>query len=189
MSVKVVIKEKSPINLAVNQVSPINLAIRDSIPLHSQSHESGGNDSINHNSLSGLQGGGSGDFYHLNADQYLNLATGDVVRPSDIEDFVSRNDTDIFYPTSNPSGYITTNELDGYVTGEVVRPSDTGVFSDYVTFEDLNTGVTQVTIGLFSDLGNAQFNVIDPESGDILKYNNAKWINEKAELLTDGGNF
>jgi hypothetical protein len=124
-----------------------------------------------HNSLVGLQGGSTSQYYHLNSGQYLNLVTGQVIRPSD---------TGNFYPASNPSGYITgvdlssystisfstgisgylqnqvtnlNNQTGSYVTGSVVRPSETGVFitqsqtgafypasnpSGFITVEDSN---------------------------------------------------
>ena len=60
-----------------------------------------------HNSLVGLQGGSASQYYHLNSGQYFNLVTGQVIRPSD---------TGNFYPTSNPSGYITGLDLSSYST-------------------------------------------------------------------------
>ena len=60
-----------------------------------------------HNSLVGLQGGSTSQYYHLNSGQYLNLVTGQVIRPSD---------TGNFYPASNPSGYITGVDLSSYST-------------------------------------------------------------------------
>jgi hypothetical protein len=60
----------------------------------------------------------TGAFYPLNSNP-SNYVTGSVVRPSE---------TGVFYPTSNPSGYITGVDLSAYVTGNVVRPSETGNF-------------------------------------------------------------
>jgi hypothetical protein len=45
--------------------------------------------------------------------------TGEVVRPSQ---------TGQFYPTNNPSGFISSADLSIYITGDVVRPSETGEF-------------------------------------------------------------
>jgi hypothetical protein len=87
-----------------------------------------------HNQLAGLQGGQAGQYYHLTADEYANLNTG--------------IDSSLFYPTSNPSGFITGVDLTAYVTGDVVRPSDTGQFyptsnpSGYITGVDLTAYVT-----------------------------------------------
>jgi hypothetical protein len=116
---------------------------------HASTHYSGARDELDHNSLGSLQGGQSGEFYHLKFEEYNNLTTGSVVRP---------DQTGAFYPTSNPSGFITgvdlsnyysTSEIDsklsntgqwdeayswgdhaleGYVTGSVVRPDQTGAF-------------------------------------------------------------
>ena len=72
-----------------------------------------------HNTFGDLQGGTTGQYYHLSSGQYFNLTTGSVVRPSE---------TGAFYPRSNPSGFITGVNLSGYVTGDVVRPSETGSF-------------------------------------------------------------
>lgn len=42
--------------------------------------------------------------------------------------YVSKSETGVFYPASNPSGFITGVDLSAYVTGSVVRPSETGNF-------------------------------------------------------------
>ena len=72
-----------------------------------------------HNSLFGIQGGDTNEYYHLTSGEYRSLVTGEVLRPSD---------SGQFYPTSNPSGFITGVDLSDYVTGDVVRPEDTGNF-------------------------------------------------------------
>jgi hypothetical protein len=43
-------------------------------------------------------------------------------------DYLSKSETGVFYPRSNPSGFITGVDLSAYVTGDVIRPSDTGQF-------------------------------------------------------------
>ena len=54
-----------------------------------------------------------------------------------------------FYPRSNPSGFITGVDLSSYVTGSVVRPSETGQFyprsnpSGFITGVDLSAYVTK----------------------------------------------
>jgi hypothetical protein len=125
-----------------------------------------------HNTFGDLQGGAANQYYHLSSGQYFNLTTGSVVRP---------NETGVFYPRSNPSGFITgvdlsnystisfstgisgylqnqvtnlNNQTGSYVTGSVVRPSETGVFitqsqtgafypasnpSGFITIEDSNS--------------------------------------------------
>ena len=42
--------------------------------------------------------------------------------------FITESETGLFYPSNNPSGFITGVDLSAYVTGAVVRPSETGVF-------------------------------------------------------------
>lgn len=81
--------------------------------------------------------------------------TGEVVRPSQTGDFITTGQTGDFYPKSNPSGFITgvdlspyatvafvtgvsgelhsqienvESQITGFVTGDVVRPSQTGNF-------------------------------------------------------------
>ena len=73
-----------------------------------------------HNALNGIQGGLSGQYYHLSLDQYNNIVTGSVVRPSE---------TGQFYPTSNPSGFITGVDLSNYAT----IPYTTGISGNLQT--------------------------------------------------------
>jgi hypothetical protein len=60
-----------------------------------------------HNTFGDLQGGAANQYYHLSSGQYFNLTTGSVVRP---------NETGVFYPRSNPSGFITGVDLSNYST-------------------------------------------------------------------------
>jgi hypothetical protein len=107
--------------IEINVLDPEITEIRfqEGLINHASTHAAGGSDELAHNSLGGLQGGQSGEYYHLNQSEYTNLVTGSVVRPSE---------TGSFYPSSNPSGFITGVDLSGYVTGDVVRPSETGNF-------------------------------------------------------------
>ena len=137
--------------------------------------------------------------------------TGDVVRPSQ---------TGAFYPTTNPSGYITgvdlssyatigfvtgisgylqpqitnlNNQTGSYVTGNVVRPSETGVFvtqsqtgqfyaasnpSGFITGVDLSGYVTGAVVrpsetGVFiTQSQTGQFYPISNPSGFITGINN-----------------
>jgi hypothetical protein len=84
------------INVGVDETKLIQAGI--GLPPHSATHISGGSDELFHNTFGGLQGGSANQYYHLSSGQYFNLTTGAVVRPSD---------TGQFYPTSNPSGFIT----------------------------------------------------------------------------------
>lgn len=60
--------------------------------------------------------------------------------------YVSKTETGAFYPSSNPSGFITGVDLSAYVTGVVVRPSETGAF--------LTTGAADGRYALQSATGN-----------------------------------
>ena len=84
------------VNVGVDETTLIQAG--KSITPHSFTHVSGGNDEINHNLLNGLQGGSNNEYYHISSEQYVNLTTGSVIRPSQ---------TGQFYPRSNPSGFIT----------------------------------------------------------------------------------
>jgi hypothetical protein len=57
--------------------------------------------------LAGLQGGSNNQYYHLSSGEYFNLVTGQVIRP---------DQTGLFYPNDNPSGYITGIDLSNYTT-------------------------------------------------------------------------
>ncbi len=87
-------------------LNPITL--NQGIINHSTTHISGGSDELLHNALGGLNGGTSGQFYHLTSQEYSNLVTGQVIRPSD---------TGLFYASSNPSGFITGISDIVYTTG------------------------------------------------------------------------
>lgn len=86
------------------------------------------------------------------------LTTGDV---SGISNFTLKSETGQFYPASNPSGYVSEASLSGYVTGDVVRPSETGNFitksetgnfypssnpSGFITGVDLSNYVTGAVV-------------------------------------------
>jgi hypothetical protein len=88
-------------------LNPITL--NQGIINHSTTHASGGSDELLHNALGGLNGGTSGQFYHLTSQEYSNLVTGQVIRPSD---------TGLFYASSNPSGFITGINDIVYTTGD-----------------------------------------------------------------------
>ena len=66
------------------------LTLNQGIINHSVTHQSGGSDELFHNLLGGLQGGSSGNYYHLTSGQYANLVTGAVIRPSDTGAFLSK---------------------------------------------------------------------------------------------------
>ena len=131
ITISVIQPPSTTINVGVDETTLIQAGI--GLPPHSVTHISGGSDELNHNLLAGLQGGSDGQYYHLSSGQYFNLTTGSVIRPSE---------TGAFYPSSNPSGFITGVDLSAYVTGSVVRPSDTGNF------------ITTAQTGAFYPIGN-----------------------------------
>ena len=100
--------------------------------------------------LQSQTGAYTGLFYPLNQNPN-GYVTGSVVRPSETGAFITSSQTGQFYPMSNPSGFATgidssnfvlksetgaytgqfyprTTNPSGYVTGSVIRPSDTGSF-------------------------------------------------------------
>jgi len=167
MSDQIVINviQEAPINLGINDTGEnINLnplTLNQGVINHSVTHQSGASDELLHNLLGGLNGGQSGQYYHLSSGQYFNLVTGSVVRPSETGNFITTSQTGAFYPLSNPSGFITGVDLSGYVTGDVVRPSQTGNFittsqtgafyprsnpSGFITGVDLSNYVTGAVV-------------------------------------------
>jgi len=86
--------------------------------------------SFDHEDLSNLQGGSANQYYHLNSGQYVNLVTGDVIRPSQ---------TGQFYPLSNPSGFITGVNLTEYATTGYVTGAS-GVLQTQITILNNQTG-------------------------------------------------
>lgn len=97
----------------------------------------------------------------------LQTATGLLVQKSQTGNFVTDSDTGAFYPTSNPSGYITGVDLSNYVqnseTGNFITDLDTGAFYSTSNPSGFITGVD------LSDLqaatGNLNTRVIANESG------------------------
>lgn len=129
-----------------------------------------------HNTLNGLQGGLGGFYYHLGEDQYLNLTTGSVVRPSE---------TGQFYPASNPSGFITgintssfattsyVNGVSGYLQLQIDSVSASGDYypnnnpSGYITGVDLSSySQVNFTTGISGHL-QGQINLISSTTGDF----------------------
>jgi hypothetical protein len=64
----------------------------------------------------------------------LNISVGNQIPPQYI-------DTGLFYPITNPSGFITGIDSSIYITGAVVRPSDTGAFYPVYNPSGFITGV------------------------------------------------
>jgi len=116
---------------------------------------------------------------------YSNYATGDVVRPPEISDFLTENQinskiitatgdyntlaTNSFYPKSNPSGYITGVDLSDYV-----EKSETGAFyassnpSGYITGVDLSAYTTEEFVTGVSGYLQGQISSNDSEITEIV---------------------
>ena len=180
-------------------LNPISL--NQGIINHSVTHASGGSDELTHNSLGGLQGGSSNQFYHLNSGQYANLTTGAVVRPNETGVFVTKSETGAFYPVSNPSGFITGVDLSAYVTGDVIRPNETGAFypasnpSGFITGVDLSAYVTGSVVRP-SETGNfitnsqtGQFYSSSNPSGFITGVDLSAYVTGDVVRPSETGNF
>ena len=106
----------------------------------------------------------TGLFYPLSSNP-ANYVTGLVVRPSETGAFITSSQTGQFYPMSNPSGYATGVDVSnlvsksetgvytdifyprllnpsGYVTGQVVRPSETGDFITQIIGDQRYVNIT-----------------------------------------------
>ena len=93
--INIVTQDSNNINLLNDTSDQINIVAQD---INNINVLAGGLSITDHNFLTNLQGGETNEYYHLNSDEYSNLVTGEVIRP---------NQTGQFYPTSNPSGFIT----------------------------------------------------------------------------------
>lgn len=94
----------SDIDVIVSQEGSTDVIIGVGIGLHATTHTSGNVDPIDHNLLSGLQGGSIGEYYHLTAEQY-DTVTG-------VSDHVSSS-TFLQLSTLIPSGLEETGILFG----------------------------------------------------------------------------
>jgi hypothetical protein len=92
---------------------------------------------------------------------YVSGLTTGIGNTGYLTGYVSKSETGDFYPISNPSGFITGVDLSNYVTGQVVRPSETGSFitnsqtgafyaasnpSGFITGVDLSAYVTGAVV-------------------------------------------
>jgi hypothetical protein len=87
----------------------------------------------------------------------------------DVSNLVSKNQTGQFYSVSNPSGFITGINLSSYITGSVVRPTETGNF------------ITNFQTGLFYPLSNP--------SGFITGINTGNFVTGSVIRPNDTGIF
>ena len=94
--------DSTSVSVSETGITNVNLGI--GLPLHAPTHYLSGIDPINHNSISGLQGGTIGEYYHLTAEQY-DTVTG-------VSDHVSSS-TFLQLSTLIPSGLEETGILFG----------------------------------------------------------------------------
>jgi len=135
------------VNIGTDENS-FDISAGDLVP-HAATHINGGNDQIDHNLLVGLQGGSENQFYHLTSSEYLNLITGNVVRPTETGNFITNSQT---------GNFVTNNQ-----TGEFITNSQTGQFyassnpSGFITGVNLTNVV--FTTGNQTISGTKNFNV------------------------------
>jgi len=71
--VNVSISEVESTSISVSQAGETDVSIGAGISEHAITHTSGNTDQLDHNLLSGLQGGLVGEYYHLTAEQYSTV--------------------------------------------------------------------------------------------------------------------
>ncbi len=159
------------INITPDQNVSINpITLNQGVINHSVTHQSGGSDELSHNLLGGLQGGFGNEYYHISSEQYLNLTTGSVVRPSE---------TGQFYPISNPSGFTTGGDLSSYATidylidvsGELqtqIVSLQTGEFYPNNNPSGFITGVDLSFSGNYYTKNESEFRYINATGAEII---------------------
>ena len=81
--INVIVSGYDSTDVNVSATGTTSVTIGDGIPSHANTHYNNGSDPINHNSLSGLQGGTTNEYYHLTADEYSTVTgVGDHVSSS-----------------------------------------------------------------------------------------------------------
>lgn len=68
-----------PVNVQISEAESTVVSVQPfslSAVKHAPTHYISGNDALNHNSLSGLQGGGGGEYYHLDATSFRAISSG-----------------------------------------------------------------------------------------------------------------
>jgi hypothetical protein len=121
------------------QIALNPLTLNQGLINHSVTHQKNGSDELAHNLLGGLDGGQSGEYYHLTSGEYSNLVTGSVVRPNETGEFIINAQTGQFYANSNPSGFITGVDLSAYAT-EVYVTGISGSLQTQITNLSVSTG-------------------------------------------------
>ena len=97
--------------------------------------------------------------------------------------FITESETGLFYPSNNPSGFITEVDLSSYVTGAVVRPSETGVFvtqsqtgqfypasnpSGFITGVNLSSYATTTYVTGVSGVLQSQITTLNSQTGSYV---------------------
>ena len=81
--IEVVVSGFDSTDVSVSETGVTNVNIGIGLPPHASTHYLSGVDPINHNSISGLQGGSNNEYYHLTAEQYDTVTgVGDHVGSS-----------------------------------------------------------------------------------------------------------
>lgn len=122
--INVTINPAPSVSATVSAAPEVDVTIGDGIPKHAVTHAPGGSDSL--------------EAYYATTGSlaYVSGLTTGIGNTGYLTGYVSKTETGDFYPASNPSGFITGVDLSNYVTGQVVRPSETG---DFITNSE--TGV------------------------------------------------
>jgi hypothetical protein len=135
--INVTINPAPSVSAQVSAAPEVDVTIGEGIPKHAVTHAPGGSDSL--------------EAYYATTGSlaYVSGLTTGIGSTGYLTGYVSKSETGDFYPTSNPSGFITGVDLSNYVTGDVVRPSETGAFypnsnpSGFITGVDLSSYATQ----------------------------------------------
>lgn len=167
--INVTINPAPSVSAQVSAAPEVDVRIGEGIPKHAITHAPGGSDSL--------------EAYYATTGSlaYISGLTTGIGNTGYLTGYVSKSETGDFYPSSNPSGFITgvdlslyatqsyvtgvsgylqnqvtdlTNNTGNYVTGSVVRPSETGGFiSSGQTGAFLTTGAADVRYVLQSATG------------------------------------
>jgi hypothetical protein len=143
--INVTINPAPSVSAQVSAAPEVDVRIGEGIPKHAVTHAPSGSDSL--------------EAYYATTGSlaYISGLTTGIGNTGYLTGYVSKSETGDFYPSSNPSGFITGVDLSDYVTGDVVRPSETGSFitqsetgnfypnsnpSGYITGVDLSAYIT-----------------------------------------------
>jgi hypothetical protein len=159
--INVTINPAPSVSAQVSAAPEVDVTIGDGIPKHAVTHAPGGSDSL--------------EAYYATTGSlaYVSGLTTGIGNTGYLTGYVSKSETGNFYPTSNPSGFITgvdlssyatqsyvtgvsgylqnqvtnlANSTGSYVTGSVVRPSETG---NFITSSQTGQFVSTDSTGVF----------------------------------------